>query len=203
MKRLSRLLWTLSILSVPLLLRSQEVQEMPAGAQTLARLAFDTTAATQRGDLRHVCMSITRDGEYQIIRSEVDKPTEYLRGQMSVDQFDALKKMLSSKQFHSQSRNLGGLIRQDSESFRAEMPVPLTKRADGTYILPPSEAWRLEWLNPDDAAPFPHSISQVVHWLRSFEPKDGQEFSYTEFSQVCPSGGVRLVQPSIADNQRP
>lgn len=203
MRHLSRLLWTLSILSVPLLLRGQEIQEMPTGAQTLARLAFDTTAATQRGDLRHICMSITRDGEYQIIRSTVDKPTEYLRGQMSKDQFDAFEKLVSSKQFRSQSGNLGGLIRQDSESFRAEMPIPLKKRSDGTYMLPPTEAWRLEWLNPDDAAPFPHSISKVVHWLRNFEPKDGQELSYTEFSAVCPSGGMRLVQPSVADNQRP
>ena len=203
MKRLSRFLWTLSILSAPLLLRGQEIQEIPVSAQTLARLAFDTTAATQRGDLRHVCVSITRDGEYQMIRTTSDKPTQYLRGQMSKDQFNALKKLLSSKKFRSLSGNLGGLIRQDSESFRAEMPVSLKKRADGTYILPPTEAWRLEWLNPDDAAPFPDSILRVVNWLHTFEPKGGQEFSYTEFSQVCPSGGMRLVQPSVADNQRP
>ena len=201
MRRLSRLLWTLSILSVPLLLRGQNTQEIPAGAQTLARLAYDTTAATQRGDLRHVCVSITRDGEYQIIRSTIDKPTEYLRGQLSKDQFEKLKSLLSSKQFRSQAGTRGSLIRQDSESFLAEMPVPLKKRTDGTFILPPTDAWHLGWLNADDTAPFPASISKVVNWLQDFEPKGGQEFSYTEFSNVCPSGGMRLVQPSIADNQ--
>ncbi|HTS05042.1 MAG TPA: hypothetical protein VMP68_05620 [Candidatus Eisenbacteria bacterium] len=201
MRSLSRFLWTLSILSLPLLLRGQDIQQMPTGAQTLTRLAYDSTAATQRGDLRHVCLSITRDGEYQMIRTTSDKPTQYLRGQMAKEQFEALKNLLSAKQFRSQSGNLGGLIRQDSESFRAEMPAPLTKRADD-YVLPPSESWRLDWLNPDDVAPFPISISKVIHWLQTFDPKDGQEFSYTEFSQVCPSGGMRLVQPSIADNQR-
>ena len=69
MRRLSRLLWTLSILSVPLLLRGQDKQQIPAGAQTLARLAYDTSAAMQRGDLRHVCVSITRDGEPSSTRS--------------------------------------------------------------------------------------------------------------------------------------
>jgi hypothetical protein len=138
-----------------------------------------------------------------MIRATSDKPTQYLRGQMPKDQFEALKKLLASKQFRSRSGNRRGLIRQDSESFRAEMPVALKKRANGTYVLPPTDAWRLEWLNPDDAAPFPYSISKVVRWLKSFEPKDVPEFSYTEFSQVCPSGGMRFVQPSIADNQRP
>ena len=202
MRRLSRLLCIFSILSVPLMLHGQQA-ETASDSGMLARLAYDTTAATQRGDLRHVCVSITRDGEYRMIRASSDKPTQYLRGQMPKDQFAALKNLLSSNQFRSQSGNLGGLIRQDSESFRAEMPGALKKRANGTYLLPPTDAWRLEWLNPDDAAPFPHSISKVVRWLKSFEPKDGQEFSYAEFSQVCPSGGMRLVQPSIADNERP
>jgi hypothetical protein len=169
----------------------------------LARLEYATSAATIRGDLRHVCLAISSDGEYRMIRSTIDKPTEYLRGQLSKDRFDKLKTLLSSREFRSQSGTLGGLIRQDSENFRAEMPLPLKKRADATYIVPESESWRVEWLNADNTAPFPHSISKLVHWLQNFEPKDGKEFSDADFANVCPTGGLRLVQPSVADNQRP
>jgi hypothetical protein len=119
---------------------------------------------------------------------------------MQKDQFQELKSLLSSKEFRSQTGTLGVLIRQDSESFRAEMPIPLKKRADGTYIAPIPEPWRLEWLNADDAAPFPDSISKVVNWLQSFEPKDSKEFSYAEFLDVCPSLGFRRVQPTVAAN---
>jgi hypothetical protein len=201
MRFLSRLLWIVSILSVPLLLRGQEVQ-MPARAEVIARLAYDTTSVIQRGDLRHLCLSIRRDGEYEIIRSTNEEPTQYLRGQMPKDRFQELKSLLSSKEFRSQSGTRGGLIRQDSESFRAEMPAPLKTRADGSYVWPQAEAWRLEWLNADDAAPFPDSISKVVNWLQSFEPKDGKEFSYAEFPDVCPSLGFRLVQPIVAANEQ-
>jgi hypothetical protein len=122
---------------------------------------------------------------------------------MQKDQFQELKSLLSSKEFRSQTGTLGGLIRQDSESFRAEMPIQLSrlkKRADGTYIAPIPEPWRLEWLNADDAAPFPDSISKVVNWLQSFEPKDSKEFSYAEFLDACPSLGFRRVQPTVAAN---
>jgi len=205
MPPLARLFLALSMLAlsiiVPTTAQCQQTDK-PSDSEPLARLAYDTSAATQRGDLRHVCFAVTRDGGYEIIRSIFEKPTEYLRGQISKDQFQELKRLLSSKQFRSQSGTFAGLIRQDSESFRAEMPTPLKQRADGTYILPPAEAWRLEWLNADDAAPFPDSIGKVVNWLKSFEPKNGKEFSYTEFPDVCPSGGMRLIQPTIASNDQ-
>ncbi|MGC2449199.1 MAG: hypothetical protein WA477_16235 [Candidatus Sulfotelmatobacter sp.] len=201
MRRFARLLLALSILLPATVLWGQQA-EKPSDSEPLARLAYDTTAVTQRGDLTHVCLAITRDGGYQIMRSTNEEPTQYLRGQMSKDHFQQLKSLLSSKEFRTQSGIWAGLIRQDSESFRAEMPIPLRKRADGTYILPPSEAWRLEWLNADDAAPFPDSIAKVVNWLQNFQPKNGKEFSYTEFPNVCPSGGMRLIQPTIATNDQ-
>jgi hypothetical protein len=200
--RFARLLLATSMLLPATALWGQQV-EITTDPGMFARLAYDTTAAMQRGEVRHVCLAITLDGEYRIIRSSVDKDTEYLRGQMSNEDLVKLKGLLTSKQFHSQSGNLGGLIRQDSESFRAELPTPLKKRADGTYIMPPPEPWRLEWLNADDGAPFPASISKVVNWLQSFQPKNAKEFSYTEFSDVCPSGGLRLVQPAVATNEKP
>ncbi len=206
MRRFSQLLWFVSILSVPLSLHSQQA-EITIDPGIFARLEYATSAATMRHEVRHVCLAISNDGEYQIVRSTVDQPTQYLRGQMSKEQSEHLKGLLSSKEFRSQKGIFGSLILQDSESFRAEMPIPLKKRADGTYIIPESGvpedyAWHLEWLNADGGAPFPASIDKVVHFLRSFEPKDGEEFDYTEFSQVCPSGSLRRVQPSIAENEQ-
>ncbi|MGC2473618.1 MAG: hypothetical protein WA485_04735, partial [Candidatus Sulfotelmatobacter sp.] len=128
MPRFARLLVILSILLPATVLWGQQVDK-PSDSEPLARLAYDTTEAMQAGDVRHVCLAINRDGEYQIIRSTFDKPTEYLRGQMSKDQFQELKSLLSSKEFRSQTGTHTGLIRQDSESFRAEMPIPLKKRA--------------------------------------------------------------------------
>lgn len=202
MTRLSRLLWIVSILSVPVLLSGQE-KEITTDPGILARLAYDTTAATEQGDLRHVCVAITNDGEYRMIRATLDKPAQYLRGQLSNDQFERVKSLLASRKFRSQSGNPAGLIRQDSESFRAEMPIPLKKLGNGSYLLPPSESWHLEWLNADNEAPFPTSIRKVVKWLETFQPKDGKEFSYADFPNVCPSGGLHLLQPSMADSQKP
>ena len=202
MRPVSRLLSILSILFLPLLLRGQQA-ETPTGPEILARLAYDTTAVTSRENVRHVCLSITNEGEYRIIRSTLYTPTQYLHGRMSKDQFQDLKNLLSSKEFRSQRGNIG-LIRQESESFGAEMPVHLSeikKRADGTYALPPSEAWRLEWINADETAPFPESVGKVVNWLQNFQPNDAKEFSYAEFPDVCPFGVLRLLQPSIADNR--
>ena len=200
MPRFARLLLTLSILLPASAVWGQQVDK-PSDSEPLARLAYDTSAVTRRGDVTHICLAVTRDGEYQIIRSTNDEPTQYLRGQMSKDQFQRLESLLSSKEFRTQRGLPAGLIRQDSESFRAEMPTPLQKRADGTYIMPPPDSWHLEWLNADNAAPFPDSIAKVVNWLQSFQPKNGKEFSYAEFPNVCPSGGMRLIQPTIAENQ--
>jgi hypothetical protein len=61
----------------------------------------------------------------------------------------------------------------------------------------------LQWLNADGESPFPESVAKIVDWLQQFEPKNGKDFEYTEFPNVCPSGGLRLVQPAVADNQRP
>jgi hypothetical protein len=65
------------------------------------------------------------------------------------------------------------------------------------------EAQRLQWLNADGENPFPDSVTKVVIWLKHFEPTDAKLFEYTEFPDVCPSGGLRLLQPSVAANLHP
>jgi hypothetical protein len=84
----------------------------------------------------------------------------------------------------------GGLIRQRSQNFRAEVLLN-----DGT-------TQRLQWLTTDED-PFPGPIEKVVNWLRDFQASSGESFDQAEFSDVCPSVGLSRVQPTLAENQRP
>ena len=77
-------------------------------------------------------------------------------------------------------------VRQEAEIFMAE-------------ILE-QQAWHLQWLNADGENPFPASVFNLIDWLQRFQPKDGKSFKYTEYPDVCPAGGLRLLQPSVAEN---
>ncbi len=83
-----------------------------------------------------------------------------------------------------------------------EQPKPgAISLAPGISIEPDlQQARRLQWLNGDGENPFPAPISKVVEWMKHFEPKNAKEFEYAEFPDVCPSTGVRLVQPAVAEN---
>ena len=59
-------------------------------------------------------------------------------------------------------------------------------------------SWRSQWQNGDGENPFPASMAKVVNWLQHFEPTNGKHFERTEFQDVCPSGGLRTLQPETA-----
>lgn len=113
-----------------------------------------------------------------------------LEGKVPDEQFKELRTLLAEPDFRVLTGNHGGLIRQKSTSFGAEIP-----REDSTQ--------RLQWLNPDGENSFPKSVAKVVDWLKHFEPTNGNPFAYAEFPQVCPSVGVRLLQPSVSANASP
>ncbi len=75
------------------------------------------------------------------------------------------------------------------------IPMPGAQREAG--------AQRLSWLNADGESPFPGFVAKVIYWLRHFEPTDGKPFVYAEYADVCPSSGLRLLQPSVAVNLNP
>jgi len=168
----------------------------------LARLSYQSSAVVRRDDVRQVCVAVSRDGEYRMVRSADNAPTLRIQGKMPKEQFEQLTKLLTSPAFRALSGNHGGLIRQDAESFAAEILRPEREHADGTRLWIEGDAWRLQWLNADDASPFPGSIAKVVDWLEHFEPK-GKPFVYAEYPDVCPSVGLRFVQPTVAANQQP
>jgi hypothetical protein len=156
----------------------------------LARLSYGNSPVVHREDVRQVCIAVSRDGEYRITRSQTTGEIQRLQGKVAQEQLQQLKTLLKSTELKALPANHGGLIRQDSESFAAEIP-----RKDG--------AQRLQWLNADGESPFPAPVAKVVDWLKHFEPKDAKAFEYAEYPDVCPSGGLRLIQPSVAENGRP
>lgn len=158
----------------------------------LARLSYESSAVVQRDDVRRICVSVSREGDYRIVRLPQEGQTERLEGKMSSEQIRQLKTLLESPEFLTKSGSHGGLlIRRDSETFAAE----IARHEDGTQ--------HFQWLNADGETPFPPSVAKVVDWLKHFEPTDARSFVYTEYPDVCPSSGFRLLQPTVAANRRP
>lgn len=126
---------------------------------------------------------------------------ERLHGKMPKEELDQLSKLLEAADFRKLSGYHGGLVRQEAETFAAEIPAADRSHADQKWPQP--EAWRLQWLNGDRQNPFPPSVLKVVDWLEDFQPKDGKNFEYSDYPDVCPGGGLRFLQPSVADNSHP
>ncbi len=173
---------------------AQEAYRSP-DPDLLARLSFDGPATAQGEGSRHVCVAVSRDGDYRIVQSLNGGHTQRLHGKMPQQQFQQLKTLLGSTDFRVLSGNHGGLIRQESETFGAEVIIPGRRGEDRTQ--------QLHWLNADGESPFPAAVTKVVNWLRRFEPTNGKEFEYAEYPDVCPSGGLRFLQPSVATNLHP
>jgi hypothetical protein len=169
-----------------------------------ARLSYDNSGVVVGpGTVRHVCVAVSWDGDYRIERSLNDGQTQRLHGKMPKEEFRQLNKLLEAAEFRSLSGDHGGLIRQESERFAAEIPFGDRWREDGARKWLEHDAWRLQWLNADGESPFPASVSTVVDWLKRFQPKDGKSFEYAEYPDVCPTGGLRLLQPAVAQNSHP
>ncbi len=169
-----------------------------------ARLSYDTSGVVVApGDVRHLCVSVSRDGDYRIVRSLDDGRTQRLHGKMPKEEFSQLSTLLEAANFRSLSGGHGGLIRQESESFAAEIPPADRDREDGSRESSEDEAWRVVWLNADGESPFPAPVATVVNWLKHFQPKDGKSFDYADYPDVCPTVGLRLLQPAVAENSRP
>jgi hypothetical protein len=198
----SKTLLTVSFLLISFGMLAQEIEHHNDSA-LLARLSYERSGVVQGDEVRHVCVAVTRDGEYRIVRTGPLGQTVRLHGKMPKEQLEQLTKLLASPEFRAVSGDHGGLIREDAETFGAEIPGPMRERADGTRQWIDRDVWRLQWLNADGESPFPGSVAKVVDWMRQFQPTGGKTFSYAEFPDVCPSGGLRLLQPTVAENERP
>lgn len=190
------------ILFLPaLLIASISIAQEPYHApdpDVMARLSYDYSGFIRAGDVHQVCIAVSRDGEYRIVRSTGLGPTERLHGKMSNEEFDRFSELVRAKEFRSLSGNQFGVIRQEAQTFGAEIPLRDSSQRHKSRQWPET-AWRLQWMNADGRNPFPPSVSRVVDWMTRFQPKDGNTFEYTDYPDVCPTGGLRLLQPSIAE----
>jgi hypothetical protein len=189
------------ILLVPVLLAQEPYHS--DDPDLMARLSYDYSGVALRGKVQHLCIAVSQDGDYRIVRLSGDGHTQRLYGQMTKEEFRELTTLLESADFRNLSGDHGGVLRQEAERFAAQIPLRDRSRGNGAQKWLEQEAWQLQWLNPDGESPFPASVSKVVDWLRRFQPTDGRPFEYTDFPDVCPAGGLRFLQPSVADNSHP
>jgi hypothetical protein len=181
MQPYAKYILTAAIVLVSFGLWAQEAYQ-PPDPDLLARFSYQ--------GVQHICVAVSRGGDYRLVRSLDNGQTQRLHGKIGEEQLRQLRKLISDPHFRTLSGNHAGIIRQESESFGAE-------------ILRDNGAQRLQWLNADGERPFPGSVSKIVDWLEHFQPTGGKPFELAEYPEVCPSGGLRLLQPSVAENQRP
>jgi hypothetical protein len=140
-------------------------------------------------DQTNICIAVSETGDYRVAMI-LDGTPQRLEGKMPDDKLQQLKTLLSSSDFRSLSGDHGALLRQDAETFAAEI-----SRSNAAGV---ARKQRVQWLNPDNNNPFPGSVLKVISWLKDFRPQGGKQLIYSEFSDVCPSRGFQLLQPSVA-----
>jgi hypothetical protein len=179
---------TLGVLLLSLRLSAQEVYRSNEPA-VLARFSYDNSAQ-EKVDHR-ICMAVSRAGDFRMLRLTNEGKKMGFQGRIPEEQFKQLQGLLTAPDFRSLSGDHGGLIRRESESFTAEIPHG------------ENAGQRVQWLNADGENPFPGSVAKVVDWLKHFQPKDATTLQDVEYRDVCPSGGLRFVQPTVAANGHP
>jgi len=184
----------------------------PPETDMLARFSYQSSPVQTNGP-RQICMSVSQDGDYRMVSSAktgVDGPILW-EGKMSQGQLLTLKRLLTTPAFRSLSGNDAGIIRNHAESFvaeisRVEIRATFQLEGENASVRPrslPGPPRRLQWLNADDEHPFPRPLAKIVDWMTNFQPKHAKPLDYSEFTRVCPSVGLKFVQPSIASNGHP
>jgi hypothetical protein len=168
---------------------SQEVHHTD-NANLLARFSYENSATQQENADRRICMSVSRGGDYRILRLRDDGQTVLREGKMQEEQFKQLQDLLSASEFRALSGSHGGVIRSEAESFSAEISRG------------PDKAQRVQLLNADGGNPFPGAVKKIVDWLEHFQIRNANSLDDAEAADVCPSVGLRLLQPSVATNQQ-
>jgi hypothetical protein len=175
--RLSRAVFVVLLLFVSVRLWSQNSYSFQTGS--LVRLSFNTSPQHELAS--SICLAVSDNGHYRMLRPGAFG-TEMLEGKMSEKQLQRLNALLENPEFQKIRGNSGGIIRSTWQSFGAE-------------IFRDNHRQRVQWLDAEDTQPFPESVRRVIDWLLDFEPVHSKPFSYTEFPEVCPSGGMRPAQP--------
>jgi hypothetical protein len=188
-----------AVLTASLTLYGQEQQGF-SDPNLLAKLSFDSSGVVLSRGIQHICIAVSRDGAYRMmrrpvpgnLRSDPARLTERIQGAMSGEQLQQLKTLLDSSDLRSLSGDHSGIIRQSAQTFAAEIPISDRQVSDG--------ALRVQWVNGDGENPFPPPVNKIVGWLNHFEPAKAKPLANLEFQDVCPSVALERLQPSVASN---
>jgi hypothetical protein len=149
------------------------------------RLSYDNSPVLEGVGLRHVCIAVSRDWDYRIVRFVNPYKTTRLQGKLSARQFQELKELLTDPDFRHVKTSYATPIKKGAEVFGAEIIG-----VDGIH--------RLHWVNADGEKPFPSSVAKITNWLTELEARGATPFLYREHLDICPGGGVRLLPPSLS-----
>jgi|SRR5271163_4865142 len=194
MRPCAKWLLTAAVLVMSLPLWAQELYH--SDSDLLARFSYESSLVSQPGRVERVCFAVSDSGDYRLVEA-LSGPAHLwirLQGKLSDDKFKQLKSVILDASLRALPKSHGGLIRQESENFAAQIPSGW-QGSESTL--------RLRWLNADGESPFPAPMARVIKWLQDFKPELGKHFEEAEFPDVCPSGGLQLLQPSVAGNQNP
>src|SRR5579863_4022756 len=106
-----RLFLTAVIVLVSAGLSAQEVYHSQ-DPDLLARLSYDGPVTVQLQSARQVCVAVSREGDYKMVRLLNNGETQRLQGKMPKDQLQKLKTLLDTAEFRALAGNHGGLVRQ-------------------------------------------------------------------------------------------
>jgi hypothetical protein len=201
------LLVTVALLLVASSSMAQERFHTP-DPNLMVRLSYDNAGVEQMDTPLHVCIAVSRDGEYRFVQSlgtnaPEDIPVARYHGKMSKEELRQLTELIESDALRNLSGSHGGLIRQKAESFAAEIPSGDRSANAESSESPEQRAWHLQWLNGDDENQFPAPVFKLVDWLQHFQPKNAKGFEYSEYPDVCPVTGFRRLQPAVSQNLQP
>jgi hypothetical protein len=149
------------------------------------RLSYDNSPVLEGVGLRHICIAVSRYQDFRIVRFVNPDKTTRLQGRLSDRQFKELTRLLADPDLRHVEASYATRIQKRAEIFGAEIVG-----ADGTQ--------RFNWVNADGEKPLPTSVTKITNWLTEFEPRDATPFLYSEHLDICPSGGVRLLPPSLS-----
>jgi hypothetical protein len=202
--------FTTLLLTVFLLVTTAAWAQQPLDSgesSLLVRLSYERSPLHPDG-IQRICISVLNDGNYRIVSltNGANLPVR-LKGKMGDDPLLQLKRLLALRELRSVSPNSADIIRDHAEKFAAEISrvdfPPTFKLLDTPTGHPqtlPGPPRRVQWLNADDESPFPVPIAKLIDWMERFKAENAENFDYSEFSNVCPSVGLSLVQPSVAAN---
>lgn len=153
----------------------------------IARLSYQSTYRIDWRDHRastRICFALYKGGHYRMSRL-TENGMQTVQRNLYGDEFASLRTML--RDLRSKATGGGEIIRQGSESFRAE-------------IVRGGETIELEWINPDHEIPFPRPAMQVVAWLQQFRDRDAVRLTLRELSEepICPPASTKPVEPVVA-----